>query len=491
LGYGRWPEVSLFSLAALIGQSNAGCSYKGVPAYMMSNGATASGGTGSNVNNAGRLAPLNIAQREQAGGTASVATRTAGEGGAAGSTGDPAGSGNPSTAGDGGSGGAAGAPAAESVTACQAHAAETVCDGVDLYHCVDMGGADAKDTCGSAARCRAGISTGRCGICDPGAYRCTDARLESCSLTGEWQMEKTCASAELCAQGLTKHSCDPMACEAGSFDCSNGQLRPCKADLTDFDEGTACDPALCDNKAGRCNECQPSTATCSGTTVTSCSGDGKKSQQACTGSKALCQNGKCVECVSASDCKPTSACRASACNTGTGACGTGSALAAHTACKQAIGARPGKCDYLGNCLPCVDDTDCPASQQCNVVLGCQDRPPLQLGLQVLAGSYTVTIAPGYRASIRATTDIPSGMTVTASLGLFRTVCSLPNSSNSCTVPAATMAQTLTINGPSAQACGSIGGVNEGLELTLGFEDQSADVESATCDNPTITISAIR
>jgi hypothetical protein len=109
---------------------------------------------------------------------------------------------------------------------------------------------------------------------------------------------------------------------------------------------------------------------------------------------------------------------------------------------------------------------------------------------VFAGTYTVTIAPGYRALIRATTDIPNGSTVTASLGLFRTVCSLPNNNNSCTVQSATMAQTLTINGPSAQACGSIGGVNEGLDLTLGFEDQSADVESATCDNPTITISAI-
>ena len=171
-GCSRLAAASLLLSGALIGQSNAGCSYKGVPAYMMNNGVTASGSAGSNANNAGRLAPLNIAKRGQAGDTASIATGHAGEGGAAGNTGDPAGSGDPSAAGDGGSGeqaGAAGAaPAAESVTACQAHATETVCDGMNLYHCVDMGGADAKDTCANAARCLAGVSTGRCGICRPG-----------------------------------------------------------------------------------------------------------------------------------------------------------------------------------------------------------------------------------------------------------------------------------------------------------------------------------
>jgi hypothetical protein len=482
----RRTAAGLLLLGALSLPASVGCSYQGAPAYMMKNGVTATDGSsgrrstgGAGATSAGtdaRLAPINQAEAGRAGGGAGMATGSAGDSGGAGAS---------------GASGTAGAPAAESVAACLAHAGETVCDGANLYHCVDQGGADSQDTCASAARCRAGLTTGRCGICEPGDYRCSDATLESCSTIGEWHMEKRCASAELCTQGLRKHSCDPMACEAGSFDCSNGRLRTCKSDLTDFDLGTPCDAELCDNKAGRCNECQPSTATCDATKVISCSADGKKSAQTCSGTTALCQNGKCVECKSAADCKSSNACRPATCDTGSGTCGTGSTAPAHSTCTLALIARPGKCDYLGNCVPCVDDTDCVPSQQCNVVLGCRDRPPLQMSLSVFAGVYVVTVAPGYKASIVATTNIPSGTSVTVTTSTFRTACYLPNRTNSCTIPAATMAQTLTISGPSAQSCANFVGATEGFDLTLGFEDQTSDVEAATCDNPTLTISAIQ
>jgi hypothetical protein len=115
---------------------------------------------------------------------------------------------------------------------------------------------------------------------------------------------------------------------------------------------------------------------------------------------------------------------------------------------------------------------------------------LQLQLPVLAGTFVVTVAPGYKVSIETATDVPAGSTVTVSTGLFRTVCTFPNRTGRCTVAASSAAQNLTINGPSAQSCGNLFGVNAGLDLTLGFEDQTSDVAAASCDNPTLTLSAI-
>ncbi|HEY2733542.1 MAG TPA: hypothetical protein VGI70_06135, partial [Polyangiales bacterium] len=342
----------------------SGCSDDPLPVVMSMKNPTKAAGSGGasasqpNASGAATMSSLDASVGSNASGSSANAGSDAGttqqSSGAAGSPSDAGASttGSPSSAAAGSS-----API-DSVAACIARQGDTVCDGVNLYHCGAMGSADSMDTCASEARCRAGINTGKCGICEPNDYRCTDENLEACDSTGEWMMAMPCASAELCTQGLSKHSCDPMACTAGSFDCSGGVLRKCKDDMTDYDQGTPCQADLCDKDAGRCNECQPSMTMCdsSNTNVIMCSDDGKKTMQACAASTPYCVNGKCIACRSSADCTSGSVCGTSMCDTGKGMCTTAT-MALHTPCQSA--GRAGHCDLVGNCVPCVDDTDCP------------------------------------------------------------------------------------------------------------------------------------
>jgi hypothetical protein len=390
------------------------------------------------------------------------------------------------------SAGTSGQTPANTVAACVGHAGTNVCDKTTLYQCGDMGNATGHESCTTLPRCQAGTTTGVCGMCDPGEYRCTAEALEKCDMTGAWQMADMCASPELCMAGLAKHSCDPMKCGAGSFSCMGGLLRKCKDDLTDYDEGVACDMELCDDKLGKCYDCKPgSDAICStsGASTETCSDDGKKTTTACATSAPYCMMGKCVACMSDSDCKSTNECQPSKCDTTKGMCSTGMA-AVHAACSSAVGGS-GHCDYTGNCLACVDDSDCTASQQCNPVLGCTDRPPLQLTPALIAGVVTVTVAPGYKVDAKTSGPTPSSIVILGGASGFGTVCTIPTGGTSCsgTIPSTSAAQTLTINGPNGKLCPTLGSVDTGNSISFSFEsDSMGNCADATAVSVTLTAS---
>jgi hypothetical protein len=362
------------------------------------------------------------------------------------------------------SAGAMSVPPANVVPACVSHAGQYVCDGSNLYHCGDMGSSTSSDMCQTSATCLAGIASGKCGICEPNDYKCNDATPQSCNSMGEWEMLKPCASAELCTQGIPKHSCDPSKCGAGAFDCTAGVLRQCKADFTDWDQGSPCDMDLCDAKAGKCNECKPGSAALCGDpkTVTTCGDDGKKTTKPCTGATPDCLMGKCVACTSDSQCKAPNDCQTATCDMGSGTCKT-TLNPAHSSCKLG-GRNDAVCDYLGNCLACVDDSDChSAALQCNALLGCIQRAPLQ-ATAGLPGAYGVTVAPG--KTVRATA---TGCTTAPAIGAnFSGPCAISAGSDCKLVadPNNATALTVTVTGPAGGICiPSLGGNTVTLPFT--------------------------
>jgi hypothetical protein len=375
-------------------------------------------------------------------------------------------------------------PPANVVPACVSHAGQYVCDGSNLYHCGDMGSSTSSDLCPTAATCLAGIASGKCGICEPNDYKCNDATPQSCNSMGEWEMLKACASAELCTQGIPKHSCDPSKCGAGAFDCTAGVLRKCKADFTDWDEGAPCDMDLCDAKAGKCNECKPgSAALCSDPkTVTTCGDDGKKATKPCTGATPDCVMGKCVACASDSECKAPNDCQTATCDTTAAAC-KNTNKSAHTACM--LGGGAGKCDLIGNCLACVDDTDCSAAEQCNPVLGCVQRAPLQVTAG-LGGIYGVTVAPGY--TLTAAMGPSTGNSLISIGASGGTNCTLPGGvCNPIIAPATTSkALTVTVIGPANNVCLSFPLVGDSVTLNFASTPFMSGVAgSGNCDESVI------
>jgi hypothetical protein len=168
------------------------------------------------------------------------------------------------------------------------------------------------------------------------------------------------------------------------------------------------------------------------------------------------------------------------CDTGKGMC-TSTPMAIHTSC-QNLG-RPGHCDLLGNCVPCVDDTDCSASQQCNPLLGCTDRQPLQLGASLLPGIYSVTLAAGYQLMASATGTDASSIIVSPALGQnYPAPVTIPSSPNN--------TRTLTISGPSGASCFNPLAQTSPFMITLGFAE-TAPAAGATpdCTSATLTLTA--
>jgi hypothetical protein len=500
----RFTRTALqFGLCALIGTA-WGCQ-QAAPVTTMTN-ATKQAGSGAGTAGDHALAPKAAAGGDSSsagkaasanGGTSGdhttttgTATANGGQGadGAAGSGDAAGGTGSRATSGSAGTAGSAPVMSQQPVNvvqACVGHAGANVCDGTTLHQCGEMGSSTQSDPCKSATLCQAGIGSGKCGVCEPNEYQCSDATPASCNAMGQWEMQKPCASAALCTAGMSKHSCDPGKCEAGKFDCSGGLLRKCKDDLTDWDTGTACEANLCDMTAGKCNECKPgSKATCSDPkTVSDCTMDGKKKTMMCSGSTSNCLDGKCVQCMSDTDCKAPNDCQMATCDMGT--C-KNTVKSAHSSCKLG-GNSSASCDYLGNCLACVDDSDChSAALQCNPVLGCIQRAPLQ-ATAGLPGAYGVTVAPG--------------KTVTGTVG-GTGICSTPpllgSSFSSCVIGApgcsvtadtkSTMATTVTVAGPAGGIClASLGGPM----VRLGFMNPGVGGMAPTgnCEDCVVTLTA--
>lgn len=365
--------------------------------------------------------------------------------------------------------------------ACVGHGGERVCDGAVLRHCRLDASSEASETCSSELRCRAGLARGECASCDPGAFRCSAAELQTCSAEGRYEAVETCPSVALCSE--RNHTCDPMHCAQGSFDCSTGALRTCSEDLTRFEIVQSCPAELCDAMTGKCNECVPNARACDDETLVRCDAQGRgPTREDCSGDTPLCQAGKCVQCREASDCSPDDECRREVCDMGTGTCAPGDYQPAHTPCSDGV------CDYLGNCVRCVDDRDCEPALKCNLVLGCIPRPPLEVELQLLTGTFQVTIAPGFDVDIGAQYAAGSGTRVTVRESLFSVYCTLDTSADTCELRASDQARTLTISGASAQRCSA--SPTQGQRVVLNFED-SADTATTDCGDPRLTLRATR
>jgi len=365
--------------------------------------------------------------------------------------------------------------------ACVGRGGERVCDGAVLHHCRLDASSEAREACSSEVRCRAGLARGACARCDPGAFRCDGAELQTCTADGSYETVEACPSAALCSE--QNHTCDPMRCAQGSFDCSTGALRTCSEDLTRFEILESCPAELCDATAGNCNECVPNERTCDDETLVRCDAEGRgPAREECGGETSLCQGGKCVQCREASDCSSGDECQPDVCDMGTGTCARGDYEPAHTPCANGV------CDYVGNCVRCVDDRDCAPALKCNLVLGCVTRPPLEVALQLLTGTFQVTVAPGFDVDISAQYAAGSGTRVTVRESLFSLYCTLDTSGDTCELGASDEVRTLTISGASAQRCSA--SPTQGQRVELSFED-SSDTATTDCGDPTLTLRAAR
>jgi hypothetical protein len=407
--------------------------------------------------------------------------------GSSGSSGGAAGAGNGMAAASGSraSGGAAGAmPAGQMIAACMGRNGETVCDGAMLIKCGDGGAAGHMERCMTAAQCRAGLPSGACGACDPGAVQCMGAELRECSMSGEFVMKEACASDKLCNEAAKK--CDPPACEADEHKCDSGALLKCKEDRSDFEFAVpSCPPELCDAAAKKCNMCVPSSKECQGTTLRTCAADGSGfTDMKCAEPTDQCVEGRCVECTSNSECMPSNNCQDASCNMQTGRCNAATPKPAGTACTE----NGGKvCSLVGSCVACNTDLDCNASQRCSAVFGCIARQALQAGISLLPGTHTVTLNAGYALKSR---DPSSNLgLVSYSAGLFAGGGQVPRSGSGNLLEASPdQARTITFTGDSGATCPAI--PQSDTEVMLQFATPVDMSSTATCDQ-SVTIYAVK
>jgi len=417
----------------------------------------------------------------------SGATSSSGGSGAANSGGAP------SSSPAGGQSGGGQAPAGRAVAACMGRMGETVCDGAMLVVCGEDATAASRMNCMTAAQCLAGIAAGggKCGSCDPGEVRCTEAMLEECNMAGEFEAKEMCPTAALCSE--KNKSCDPAGCEPDAYTCESGALMKCKEDRTEFQMEEVCDsPELCDAAGKKCNKCAPSSAMCKDdSTLATCSADGQQLMAApCNAPTAKCAmaSNKCVQCTSNDDCQPMNECMVGMCNMGTGMCAAETPKTRGTTCGG------GKCDALGTCAECLDNTDCSDSERCVTGFGCQARFPIEVTPGLLSnGSFYVNVSPGYAVEMSAT-GLNESVAVT---GTIRGNCrSLNNSERTCKTSKNTTSavQTLTLSGSQGAYCG-LRSLLAGDSVTLSFEMSAPDpmasaLTPARCDDGDVTLSAV-
>jgi len=384
-------------------------------------------------------------------------------------------------AGQGGQGsppetGGAGSPAkpANFVEACVDKEGMNACDGATLYHCGADGAGERPTTCATAARCKAGLTTGECGECDPGKFQCTEAGvLQECGETGTWGKDMPCPSKELCS--VVNRTCDPSACAADAYHCEGDQLQKCKADFTGFEPvPPTCDPGMCNEVKGHCNECVPDSKECdkAGATILTCTADGElMPPQACSGNTPYCLNAKCVQCKSTNDCTSTNTCRPAACDAASGQCVTSFARL-KTPCSE----NGGKvCDLTGNCVRCVDDRDCAANERCsplNILNPCIPRNPLELAPSLLPGAYTLTLNAGWDLTIiKAAPELQGKVRVTDANSPLTSLCP---TLQSCSIRGTGQARRINVTGPNASGCpngGLLGQANETITLWFNVAPQ--------------------
>ncbi len=139
------------------------------------------------------------------------------------------------------------------------------------------------------------------GTCTPGALTCVGAEIHSCNPQGTGVLPaavETCASAALCAAGVSSGKCAAPACGPQDFSCSGNDRVACKADRTGFEttKTETCSGAtpVCD--AGKCVACKTGAFACAGKVPQQCVANAWQLGSACGGQAASsCVGGDCLD----------------------------------------------------------------------------------------------------------------------------------------------------------------------------------------------------
>lgn len=257
----------------------------------------------------------------------------------------------------------------EPIGPCTSGPAGTICEGATLHECDGNGMVVSSETCMSEAFCQIGTTSGACAQCVPDSFQCEAEQLKQCSAEGQWVDKEVCASAALCKEAAG--ACTEMVCMPNMATCSSdgATLRICNEDGSDFADQQNCGAGLCDAAAGKCNKCMPGMKTCNGNALVTCSADG----QNVTEVVCMPSGGECA----------TASCRNNACVPGI--------KPLSSPCTA------GKCDATGRCVACITSSDCPDPGPCNdrtCTLGacgtrvkgagsCPRHPPALLGCTCL------------------------------------------------------------------------------------------------------------
>jgi hypothetical protein len=197
------------------------------------------------------------------------------------------------------------------VEACAGRDGQNVCtDAGEMLACLPGGEAMTVATCADAALCKAGIATGACAQCEPGAMKCSGAELEVCSPDGQgFATQEPCASAALCNAQAGR--CNAPACEADEHVCEGDTLKRCVADQTALMVARLCGRGLCDAANKDCKVCNPGAKSCAGNTLMTCDSEGRRLERgaACSGETPTCDAEQgCVECAATTDCRAVHDC---------------------------------------------------------------------------------------------------------------------------------------------------------------------------------------
>jgi hypothetical protein len=177
----------------------------------------------------------------------------------------------------------------------------------------DRSGWVLAETCANPAECN--LNSGTCRPCTPGERMCRNEELEQCDAMGAWQPQETCLSPELCSISANRLSgmCQPAACDnAGLHDCDGAKLVRCSEGRDRIDVVALCaTPELCDaayadelaasGARGACKPpvCGPNPFSCEGATLRHCDFDRAAWTDVATCDSAeLCNAGlgACVAC---------------------------------------------------------------------------------------------------------------------------------------------------------------------------------------------------
>lgn len=190
-------------------------------------------------------------------------------------------------------------------------AGELRCNNGEIERCKDdQSGLDSIVTCATQKLCE--LSIGGCLAnpaacqceppkCEAGATRCTGATLERCNADQtDWETVDTCATEELCQQGLQQVSpaCPTVVCQPNEHHCEGADLQVCNAGQTGFELVKTCPggAGFCNAGRGECSDapCEIGETSCNGAQRVRCRQD-QSGSDPLPGPGSLCATARLCE----------------------------------------------------------------------------------------------------------------------------------------------------------------------------------------------------